>query len=217
MAEPAVTRLQPGDGSEDSTQRGCTSWLLISCVVLTVTTAFVFGWGLGAPNMYNDFTEPFLKGNDPCLAAKSESSGVETTLATTTAIIGENAAVPQANNDNPESTTITESTDGVVEKKSHEHNARHKPKNFDFSFELIKGIPQTVFLIGAFLGAITGSMWVGIFNRKRTVFANYIFCFVSSLCVLLAYYFTNTWLFYASRFILGYQGKCNYSFIKIIK
>ncbi|CAF4685152.1 unnamed protein product [Rotaria sp. Silwood1] len=167
--DPAVGRLQPGDGTEDSTQRGCTSWLLISCVILTLTTSFVFGWGLGAPNMYNHFTEPFLKGQNPCDVPKSDHMhSDETTLA-------------------PEIMDKNE----IVEK-----NRRSK----------LKGIPQTVFLIGAFIGALTGPFWPNFFDRKRTVFANYLFCFASSLCVLLAYYFVKPWLFYLSRLLLGYQG-----------
>ncbi|CAF1510693.1 unnamed protein product, partial [Rotaria sordida] len=61
-----MQRMNLRDELSDSTQRGCTLWLLISCVILTFTTAFVYGWGLGAPNMYNHYTELFLKGENPC-------------------------------------------------------------------------------------------------------------------------------------------------------
>ncbi|CAF4140006.1 unnamed protein product [Rotaria sp. Silwood2] len=61
-----MQRMNLQDILSDSTQRGCTSWLLISCAILTLTTAFVFGWGLGAPNMYNHYTELFLKDENPC-------------------------------------------------------------------------------------------------------------------------------------------------------
>jgi MFS family permease len=197
--EPAIQRLKPGDGGKDSTQIGCTSWLIISCVVLASTTAFVFGWGLGAPNMYNHYTEPFLKGQDPCQVDqaaqnKTLASPVMNIQAITDGSIAENAE--QRRNENGE----------VIEAEPKSRTSPLK-EPFKFGQELIKGIPQTIFLIGAFIGAITGPFWVKLFDRKRTVFANYIFCFASSLCVLLAYYFRQTWLFYLSRLLLGYQGK----------
>lgn len=155
------TRNRPtADEAEDSTQKTCTPWLLISCLVLSFTTAFVFGWGLAAPNMYNSHTEIFLQNQNPC-----DSSAIK-------------------------------------------NDAENSPKTegFDFVNELVKGIPQTVFLIGAFIGALTGPMWVSALDRKRTVFANYIFTFGSSLCMLVSYYKNMTSLFYISRFLLGYQG-----------
>lgn len=201
--------------ANDSTQKGCTTWLLLSCIVLTLTTAFVFGWGLGAPNMYNQYTEPFLKGHDPCLvntAAKSQVADNEAPA---------NAVPPQVVADDAaslfESTTIDPNDDYIRANVDADGNDIEETENaqilpapvkegFDFVVELIKGIPQTIFLIGAFLGAITGPVWSNLFDRKRTVFANYIFCFASSLCILLAYYFRQPWLFYLSRFLLGYQG-----------
>lgn len=212
----------PTNRPDDSTQRGCTSWLLISCVVLTVTTSFVFGWGLGAPNMYNDFTEPFLRGKNSCAAAaEARANRINQDKATEPA-----AAVPPiiVNNDdapavvNPDESDLNEEGNVVarldadgdeVDEEGRKLPTESKKANEAFQFvpELIKGIPQTVFLIGAFIGAVTGPSWSKLFDRKRTVFANYIFCFASSLCVLLAYYFTQPWLFYLSRLLLGYQGK----------
>ena len=184
------------DPSIDSTQRGCTSWLLLSCIVLTITTAFVFGWGLGAPNMYNHYTEPFLKGNDPCVVeAETKAKALqETTVAPVVVPSVAQQRVDEDGND------IEDPDEQLPVQPSQATGA------FDFVAELIKGIPQTVFLIGAFIGAITGPLWSKLFDRKRTVFANYIFCFASSLCVLLAYYFVQPWLFYLSRLFLGYQG-----------
>lgn len=195
----------------DSTQRGCTSWLLISCVVLTLTTSFVFGWGLGAPNMYNQYTEPFLKGNDACrtAAAAKTSSDQATTL-----------AAPVVNNGDGNQRAIDENEEGIIDpgvdangdyvEVPESAGSAKQAESFSFVTEVLKGIPQTVFLIGAFIGALTGPFWSKWFDRKRTVFANYIFCFASSLCVLLAYYFKQPWLFYLSRLLLGYQGKFIY-------
>ncbi|CAF0726688.1 unnamed protein product [Rotaria sordida] len=198
--DPAVSRLQTSD--EDSTQRGCTSWLLISCVILTLTTAFVFGWGLGAPNMYNHYTERFLNGTDPCAYDKTPHLHSNTaTLAPE--IVDNNEIIEKTDNENVESTDTE--NDNMIEERSHKRGRKHQEK-FSFMNELIKGIPQTVFLIGAFVGALSGPFWPNIFDRKRTVFANYLFCFASSLAVLLAYYFGKTWLFYLSRLLLGYQG-----------
>ncbi|CAF1061509.1 unnamed protein product [Adineta ricciae] len=195
MSSEATQRLQSGDGTEDSTQRGCTSWLLISVVVLTVTTAFVFGWGLGAPNMYNKYTEPFLKGEDPCV--------VKTVASTAAPLALDNQNVVERYD--PGNNELRKDGDDNV-------NAEGRPLSdpikepFSFVVELVKGIPQTVFLIGAFIGAVTGPIWPAHFDRKRTVFANYIFCFASSLCVLLSAYLGKAWLFYLSRLLLGYQG-----------
>jgi hypothetical protein len=194
--EQAARRLQPGDGTEDSTQRGCTPWLIISCVVLAATTAFVFGWGLGAPNHY---TEPFLKREDACLVDRL--AGSNTTLAPP--VVDNRNIADGTNNENADGQT-NEFGERVTQAPQTQSSTTKEP--FNFVVELIKGIPQTIFLIGAFIGAVTGPFWVNLFDRKRTVFANYIFCFASSLCVLLAYYFKQPWLFYLSRILLGYQG-----------
>jgi len=192
--EAASSRLQPGDGTDDSTQRGCTSWLLISIFVLTLTTAFVFGWGLGAPNMYNQYTEPFLKHEDPCAVERLARANINQTTAAP--FVSDNQRV-----DTGDAEIGTDANGEPVAKAS-------PPKEpFNFLVETVKGIPQTVFLIGAFIGAVTGPFWVNLFDRKRTVFANYIFCFASSLCVLLASYLNQPWLFYLSRLLLGYQGR----------
>lgn len=219
MAE-ATTRLT-SRSTEDSTQKGCTTWLLLSCIVLTLTTAFVFGWGLGAPNMYNQYTEPFLKGSDPCLvdtAAKSHAANdvamPETSAETVPPQPAVNENVANTDEEAPEDVNedyiraeLDENGDDIVDAEAEKTAVLAPVKGaFDFVAELIKGIPQTIFLIGAFLGAVTGPVWSNLFDRKRTVFANYIFCFASSLCVLLAYYFAQPWLFYLSRFLLGYQG-----------
>jgi hypothetical protein len=220
MAE--VERLREGDPGDDSTQKSCTSWLLISCVVLTLTTAFVFGWGLGAPNMYTRYTEPFLKKSDPCqVEAEARANQNQTTPAPV-------APVPPTivnienneNNENNEKAADEDEEGNIVGRLDEDGNeideVEEQPQSsqsappkqtFHFVQELIKGIPQTVFLIGAFIGAITGPFWSALFDRKRTVFANYIFCFSSSLCILLAYYFVQPWLFYLSRLLLGYQGR----------
>lgn len=202
-AEPTVvTRLQQGDGSLDSTQRGCTSWLLISCVVLTATTAFVFGWGLGAPNMYNVYTEPFLKHINPC--KHEEQTRLSLNNTTPAPQISDGITAVDANQEE-NSESKNDKTGDAAKGKSDPKKKSDEP--FSFVAELVKGIPQTIFLIGAFIGAITGPFWVNLFDRKRTVFSNYIFCFASSLCVLLASYLERPWLFYLSRLLLGYQGK----------
>jgi hypothetical protein len=210
--------LTVGDPSVNSTQRGCTTWLLISCLVLTITTSFVFGWGLGAPNMYNQYTEPFLKGINPCTfeaQAKAKAANETTEAPVTTAIVPSIVDSDNAANEEGDSSIVEPQLDengDDIEEPEEQLQAQSKPPSqaqeaFHFVPELIKGIPQTVFLIGAFIGAITGPLWSNLFDRKRTVFANYIFCFASSLCVLLAYYFVQPWLFYLSRLLLGYQGK----------
>lgn len=216
MADTVTARPVSRTGG-DSTQQGCTTWLLLSCIVLTLTTAFVFGWGLGAPNMYNQYTEPFLKGNDPCLvdtAAKSQvANNVEPSeAAPPQPVINEEVTVPtenvieDVNEDYIRAEVDAEGNDVYDTEKEVAAVVAPAKDAFNFVVELIKGIPQTIFLIGAFLGAVTGPVWSNLFDRKRTVFANYIFCFASSLCVLLAYYFRQPWLFYLSRFLLGYQG-----------
>lgn len=199
-------RLQPVVDSKDSTQRGCTSWLLISCVVLTFTTAFVFGWGLGAPNMYNSFTEPFLKGercSDPAAPSKTANPVVMDDSA--------NAAQHLLVKRDDEEGVIVEGDENEDAAENSDADkkpaATDKPKDsFDFFTELKNGIPQTTFLIGAFIGALTAPFWAKFFDRKRTVFGNYIFCFASSLAILLSYYKRYQTLFYVSRFLLGYQG-----------
>lgn len=182
--------------NEDSTQKNCTSWLLISCVILSFTTAFVFGWGLGAPNMYNSYTEPFLNGKDAC--------DVQTTVTLTNQT---KVMAPVIDNENVDESE-TNSEGKSFEESSSTGNIEPAPAKTEFNFktELIKGIPQSVFLIGAFLGALTGPFWVSALDRKRTVFANYIFSFASSLFVLLSYYKSIRILFYLSRLVLGYQG-----------
>ena len=200
--EPVTSHLQPGDGIEDSTQRGFTSWLLISCVFLTITTSFVFGWGLAAPNMYNDFTEPFLKGHDPCISPTSTQPR-STVTASTYHATNDNHVVKETDMGNTE-TAVGENNNSTKNQSKTLQNKNNE--SFNFVRELIKGIPQTIFLIGAFIGAITGPFWATFIDRKRTVFANYIFCFASSLCTLLSYYFGTRWLFYLSRLLLGYQG-----------
>jgi len=204
----------------DSTQRGCTTWLLISCVVLTLTTSFVFGWGLGAPNMYNQYTEPFLKGSDECAvssAARQASSNQSTLYAAESNSANAYSADANSYDSNPDADPndnyIRAKVDENGEDIDFEEDEDNTPtgpaankEEFHFVPELIKGIPQTVFLIGAFIGALTGPFWSNLFDRKRTVFANYIFCFASSLSILLSFYFRRPWLFYLSRLLLGYQG-----------
>lgn len=191
-------RLQQVTDSHDSKEPGCTSWLIISCVVLTFTTAFVFGWGLAAPNMYNSFTEPFLKGVDSCpktMAANKNANPAD--MEDTTTVI-QHLLVKR---DDEEGVIVEgdENDEAVT-------SANTKKESFDFFGELKNGIPQTIFLIGAFIGALTGPFWAKFFDRKRTVFANYIFCFASSLTILLSQYMHYRFLFYISRFLLGYQG-----------
>ena len=215
MAEPQPRTTVVAEGQpHDSTQSKCTSALIVSCLVLTITTSFVFGWGLGAPNMYNHYTEPFLKGIDPC---RAEIDAKAKALEETTTV----AAVPVAPVMVNSQDGATEGDSSIVgpkldedgndieepEQQSAPVQSSQQKSTFDFVPELIKGIPQSIFLIGAFIGAITGPSWSKFLDRKRTVFANYIFCFASSLCVLLAYYFKQPWLFYLSRLFLGYQGK----------
>ncbi|CAF1028431.1 unnamed protein product [Didymodactylos carnosus] len=172
-----------GTEATDSTQKGCTPWLLISCIVLTMSTGFVFGWGLGAPNQYSRFTEKFLNGTDPCYDSRLLLTSISTARPDINVNLGINI---------DDTTTIKTSQ-------------RIKP-HFNFVLELIKGIPQTVFLIGAFIGALTGPLWPNYLDRKKTVYANFVFCFASSLCVLLSYYTRHIWLFYISRLLMGYQG-----------
>lgn len=198
-------RLQAGDGTDDSTQRGCTPWLLISCIVLTFTTAFVFGWGLAAPNMYNSYTEPFLKHENPC-AVEAEAKALADSTQTTTILPNGNAAVVRTDDTDTYDGVEDEGTPDVVDDGTVVKTVKSE-EPFNFLVELTKGIPQTVFLVGAFLGALTGPFWAKAFDRKRTVFANYIFCFSSSLAILLSYYRGYRFLFYVSRFLLGYQGK----------
>ena len=197
-------RLQPGTDRNDSSQRNCTPWLLISCVVLTFTTAFVFGWGLGAPNMYNSYTEPFLKGNLDCSKSGAASKVNPAVVDETTTVV---QLLRHKREDEEGEIVEGDETDDGATAGDQTGAASNKPKeSFDFFTELKNGIPQTTFLIGAFIGALTAPFWAKAFDRKRTVFANYIFCFASSLTVLLSSYLGYRFLFYVSRFLLGYQG-----------
>jgi len=200
--------LQAVGESNDSKQPGCTSWLFISCIVLTFTTAFVFGWGLAAPNMYNSYTEPFLKGSSPCQKeAASKKLNVINAEDTTTDI---QHLLVKRDDEEAEIVEGDENDDAaVVTNPAGDQATASTTKakdSFDFYTELKNGIPQTIFLIGAFLGALTSPFWAKAFDRKRTVFANYIFCFASSLTILLSYYKGYRFLFYISRLLLGYQG-----------
>ncbi|CAF1422816.1 unnamed protein product [Rotaria magnacalcarata] len=190
---PAISRLHSGDGTDDSTQRGCTSWLLISCIILTITTSFVFGWGLAAPNMYNDFTEPFLKGKDSCsVDIRAHPLSNETVVVP--AIVADNNAAADGTNGGNSEKKMNENGDAAVDEKS--DGQPKKNEAFNFIAELVKGIPQTIFLIGAFIGAITGPSW----------FLSTIYSVLRPLCVLLGSGFQKPWLFYLSRLLLGYQG-----------
>jgi len=96
--------LQSLDKATDSTQGGCTSSLLISCVILTLTTSFVFGWDLGAPNMYNQYTEPFLTRND---SWRTQAATVPSTIVNKENLVDKNddgavEALIDGNDDNTE-------------------------------------------------------------------------------------------------------------------
>lgn len=202
--EVAGERLQAPTSRDDSAQRGCTPWLLISCIVLTFTTAFVFGWGLGAPNMYNSYTEPFLKGLNPCQAEQAASAQTNQAINDAEPAASQRLLVKRQSDDAADDDGVDDSTTiSIADTTSAPGNTK---ASFNFFTELKNGIPQTIFLIGAFLGALTGPMWGQYFHRKQTVFANYIFCFASSLAILLSYYKGYRFLFYVSRFLLGYQG-----------
>lgn len=207
------------DASSDSTQHGCTLWLGISCIVLTLTTAFVFGWGLGAPNMYTQYTDLFLKGKSPCETAYDIGTQSKPDLAAinfiNTGSMTDGAIDRLHNNNNNENISLyklmldeTVQVHSEVNMRIDKNMTADKTENrFDFVGELIKGVPQTIFLIGAFIGALTSQFWLHMFHRKQTIFINYIFTFASSLCMLLSYYFNRPILFYLSRFLLGYQSK----------
>lgn len=186
--------LRPIDRSSDSTQRGCTLWLFISCVVLSLTTASVFGWGLGAPNMYNQYTELFLIGKNPCKNQYEIPSLSNTSILVNDAIIRE---INLVRNDVDNSSIINPD----IQKSS------HSQEQSNFVKELIKGIPQTIYLIGAIIGALQGPYWLKRLDRKQTILINYMFTFASSLCMLLSYYFNYPFIFYLSRLLLGYQSK----------
>ncbi|CAF0994442.1 unnamed protein product [Didymodactylos carnosus] len=185
----------------NSTQKGCTPWLLISCIILTMSTAFVFGWGLGAPNQYNTYTEDFLNGTDPCVAERDRNELKR---------LNDERLLHAGHHHHNDSVVIltmaVDSGDRPAVSETTETAVKVVKEKFNFVLELIKGIPQTVFLIGAFIGAVTGPFWPNCMNRKKTVYANFAFCFASSLCVLLSYYLQKPWLFYVSRLLMGYQG-----------
>ncbi|CAF1133736.1 unnamed protein product [Didymodactylos carnosus] len=185
--EPFITDTS----TADSTQVGCTSWLLMSCIILTMSTAFVFGWGLGAPNQYNVFTEKFLSGSNPCIVKPPDDSLLN--LATST--IPDAIVAMGVNVENP--------MEDITTKIPTRHQIRPR---FNFVLELIKGLPQTAFLIGAFIGALTGPHWTSCLDRKKSVYANFVFCFASSIFVILSYYLRYPSFFYTSRVLLGYQG-----------
>ncbi|CAF1637725.1 unnamed protein product [Rotaria magnacalcarata] len=133
---PAISRLHSGDGTDDSTQRGCTSWLLISCIILTITTSFVFGWGLAAPNMYNDFTEPFLKGKDSCsVDIRAHPLSNETVVVP--AIVADNNAAADGTNGGNSEKKMNENGDAAVDEKS--DGQPKKNEAFNFIAELVKG------------------------------------------------------------------------------
>lgn len=48
-------------------QDSWTLWLIISCLTVCLSASFMFGYGIGAPNQYSKFTEPFMNSKfDPC-------------------------------------------------------------------------------------------------------------------------------------------------------
>ncbi|CAF1683534.1 unnamed protein product [Rotaria magnacalcarata] len=208
-----MKRMRQMEQTIDSTQRGCTSSLLMSCIILTLTTAFVFGWGLAAPNMYNHYTELFLKGENPCSIEYDVAIQSKQNLTVISSInvhskldvmINEDYAGNEKNIHpnfqlSPDTLRVNRDSNNNIE-------TNMKKERLDFVNELIKGIPQTIFLVGAFIGALTGPFWLKVIDRKQAVYVNYIFTFTSSLCMLLSYYLNVSWLFYLSRFLLGYQG-----------
>ncbi|CAF3697763.1 unnamed protein product [Rotaria socialis] len=208
-----MKRMRQMEQSTDSTQRGCTSSLLMSCIILTLTTAFVFGWGLAAPNMYSHYTELFLKGENPCSIEGDVAIQSKQNLTATNSINVNSKLDVMSNEDyagnekniNP-NFQLSPDTQHVNRDSNNNMETNMKKKRFDFVNELIKGIPQTIFLVGAFIGALTGPFWLKVIDRKQAVYVNYIFTFTSSLCMLLSFYLNVSWLFYLSRFLLGYQG-----------
>lgn len=48
-------------------ESGWTKWLIISCLTVCLSASFMFGYGIGAPNQYTKFTEPFMNSKfDAC-------------------------------------------------------------------------------------------------------------------------------------------------------
>lgn len=83
--------------------------------------------------MYNHYTELFLKGNDPCRIEVVVRTNLNQSLAVTVL------------------STIVKNGDELE---------KVKPilvkQPFSFNSELKNGLPRTIFLIGALIGALTG-------------------------------------------------------------
>ncbi|KAI0981310.1 hypothetical protein GJ496_007483 [Pomphorhynchus laevis] len=158
----------------DKRQNQWTLWLVISCITVCLSASFLFGYGIGAPNQYSKFIEPFM--NSKFNACDVQENRTRTQY----------ACPPLLNK-----TTDTGFSKDV------------------FIGELKNGIGQTLFVLGNFIGALTGPYWLRcskFFDRRRIFYANYPFAILFAVLGISAYYTKQPSLLYVSRFVLGFQG-----------
>lgn len=184
-----------------ASQQGWTSSLVIACLIVTASCSFSFGYGIGAPNMYAHFTEPFLRGQYGICDVDS--------------VIVRQAHNCSMHNNNPFPLTVTTVAGVSVPRKGSTSgsNIMKRTKSMDAKFdahrELINGLPQTMFILGCFLGSLTGSMWNNLgswWTRRNVFFVNLPFTYVAAAFILLSQYFRVGALFYISRLLHGYQS-----------
>lgn len=167
-------RATPSKMTAQNEGPGWTLMLLVACLTVTGSSSFSFGYGIGAPNMYIQFTEPFLR----------KQYGICQV---------DNSALRILHNCSTGNASDHMSTHG----------------QFDFQKEIINGLPQSIFIIGCFIGSLTGSMW-GSFSpwctRRNVFLINYSVVYAAALLVLLSQYLRVGALFYLSRLLHGYQS-----------
>ncbi|KAL7667453.1 hypothetical protein ACOME3_010733 [Neoechinorhynchus agilis] len=177
-----------------------TKYLVSSCI----SASFMFGYGIGAPNQYSKFTEPFLDKKFELCDVNEETFRIENKCP--------NVASVSFN----ESATKSDGT------KDNSDLDKLEQKKFDrqvFVQELINGISQTLFVVGNLIGAITGPYWLKcsrFFDRRRIFYANYPFTYLFAILIIVSYYKRCVSLFYISRFVHGIQAPHKYKIAAII-
>ncbi|KAL7672627.1 hypothetical protein ACOME3_007511 [Neoechinorhynchus agilis] len=171
-----------------------TKYLVSSCIIACISASFMFGYGIGAPNQYSKFTEPFLDKKFELCDVNEETFRIE------------NKCPNVASVSFKESATKSDGT------KDNTDLDKLEQKKFDrqvFVQELINGISQTLFVVGNLIGAITGPYWLKcsrFFDRRRIFYANYPFTYLFAILIIVSYYKRCVSLFYISRFVHGIQG-----------
>ncbi|KAI0982741.1 hypothetical protein GJ496_000411 [Pomphorhynchus laevis] len=205
------------NGNDDrivsSSQIGWTKTLIIACVTVTISSSFSFGYGIGAPNMYTQFTEPFLRKqygicdvNDNqfrlqhnCTPTTVYEQPIHVTSSSKKIVINKSQPVPVIIN-------------SLSQSSKQEKLSKPQEEKFtaaDLKQEMINGLPQTLFIIGCFVGSLTGSMWAKIgprWTRRNLFLINLPITYIAALLMLIAHYLKVIPLFYISRLFHGYQG-----------